>query len=49
MDLVCATAVIQHVTDQVFDLILAASYRILKPGGRIAFDVVVENDDWMSE
>jgi SAM-dependent methyltransferase len=50
VDLVYSFAVIQHVTDQVFDEILAASHRALNDNnGRIILHVVVDQQGWRNE
>ncbi|NNC99710.1 MAG: class I SAM-dependent methyltransferase [Gammaproteobacteria bacterium] len=57
VDLVYSFAVIQHVTDEVFDAILEASFRILKANGQILLHVVVDQEqqgwrnerDWVAE
>lgn len=49
IDLIYSFAVIQHVTDQVFDRILDTSYKALKDNGRIVFHVVVDQQGWRDE
>lgn len=49
LDLVYSFAVIQHVTDQVFEQILDTSWQKLKDNGRIVFHVVVDQQQVASE
>lgn len=49
IDLIYSFAVIQHVTDQVFDRILDTSYKALKDRGRIVFHVVVDQQGWRDQ
>ena len=49
IDLIYSFAVIQHVTDQVFDEILDTSYKALKDTGNIVFHVVVDQQGWRNE
>src|SRR5215203_4381170 len=49
LDVVYSFAVIQHVTDQVLDEILESCTRKLKPGGKLVFQVQLEDPQWRSE
>ncbi|WP_455222334.1 class I SAM-dependent methyltransferase, partial [Kaarinaea lacus] len=49
IDLIYSFAVIQHVTDKIFDSILDTSNRKLKDGGKIVFHVVVDQQGWRGE
>ncbi len=49
VDLVYSFAVIQHVTDDVFALILENCARKLKAGGKLLIHIVCDAPDWKSE
>jgi ubiquinone/menaquinone biosynthesis C-methylase UbiE len=49
LDLVYSFAVIQHVTDQIFDRILEKAYRLLKENGRLVFHIIVEQQSLQNE
>jgi SAM-dependent methyltransferase len=49
LDLIVSFAVIQHVTDDVYDGILENCHKKLKSDGRVLFHVELENDRWKSE
>jgi len=48
-DLSYSFAVVQHVTDAVFQEILCGIYNRLKPGGRIAIHIVIDDINWRTE
>jgi 2-polyprenyl-3-methyl-5-hydroxy-6-metoxy-1,4-benzoquinol methylase len=49
VDAVYSFAVIQHVTDEILSDILAFCLRKLKPGGKLIFQVQLEDKAWRSE
>jgi SAM-dependent methyltransferase len=49
LHVVCSFAVIQHVTDEGLEQILAICARKLKPGGRLVWQVQLEGANWRSE
>ena len=49
IDLVYSFAVIQHVTDEVFEKILREWRRIVKPGGRVLCHIVLDDSGWKPE
>jgi SAM-dependent methyltransferase len=49
IDLAYSFAVIQHVTDVIFRLILSNAHRTLKPGGKLVLHVVLEEDGWKAQ
>jgi SAM-dependent methyltransferase len=49
VDIVYSFAVIQHVTDEVFDEILGTFYHLLKDGGTALCHIVVDQPTWKSE
>lgn len=49
LDLVYSIAVIQHVTDEVFDALLAVCWTKLKPGATILLHMPIDQPDWRSE
>lgn len=49
IDLSYSFAVIQHVTDEVFEQILKNVRRVLKPQGQLAFHVVLQEQGWKAQ
>ncbi|MEZ5307534.1 MAG: methyltransferase domain-containing protein [Pyrinomonadaceae bacterium] len=49
LDAVYSFAVIQHLTDEVFELVLKNCRRMLKPGGKIVFHIQLKDDVWRTE
>jgi len=49
LDLIYSFAVIQHVTDEVYDHILENCERLIKDDGKIVFHVELDGDNWKSE
>lgn len=49
LDLIYSFAVIQHVTDEVYDTILDSCSKLLKDDGKIIFHVELESELWKSE
>ncbi|MCW5959354.1 MAG: class I SAM-dependent methyltransferase [Pyrinomonadaceae bacterium] len=49
LDAVCSFAVIQHLTDEVFEIVLENCRKKLKQGGRLVFHVQLEDDVWKPE
>jgi SAM-dependent methyltransferase len=49
IDLICAFAVIQHVTDAVLANILLEWRRVLRPGGKAICHVVLNDEGWRTE
>lgn len=49
VDLSYSFAVIQHVTDDVFEQILNNVFRVLKPRGELTFHVVLQEEGWKAQ
>jgi 2-polyprenyl-3-methyl-5-hydroxy-6-metoxy-1,4-benzoquinol methylase len=49
IDLIYSFAVIQHVTDAIFKMILATMYEKLKKGGKLIIHVVIDEENWRME
>ena len=49
LDAIFSFAVIQHLTDEVFELVLKNSRRKLKKGGMIIFHIQLDDEIWKSE
>jgi SAM-dependent methyltransferase len=49
VDLIYSFAVIQHITDDVFQSVLREWRRVLRPGGIVVCHIVVNRADWRSE
>jgi len=49
LDLIYSFAVIQHISDELFRILLKDFYRWLKPGGRAVLHIVVDDGEWKTE
>lgn len=49
IDVVVSFAVIQHLSDEIFSLVLENCRQKLKPGGRIVFQIQLTDDVWKTE
>ncbi|MDH3494443.1 MAG: methyltransferase domain-containing protein [Acidobacteriota bacterium] len=49
VDAVYSFAVIQHLTDDVFETVLANCASKLRPGGKLLLHIQLESDDWRTE
>ncbi len=49
IDTVISFAVIQHISDEIYNLILANCWRKLRPGGRLLFQVQLLEPGWRTE
>jgi SAM-dependent methyltransferase len=49
LDVVYSFAMVQHITDEVFELVLGNCRRILKQGGRLILHIQLSDPDWRSE
>lgn len=46
LDLIYSFAMVQHLTDDVFDMVMENCRRKLKPGGRLVMHIQLVNDIW---
>lgn len=49
LDAVYSFAVIQHLTNEVFEIVLKNCYRKLKPGGQLLLHIQLNDETWKSE
>lgn len=49
LDVIYSFAMVQHVTDEVFEIVLANCSRKLKPGGRLVLHIQLIDDVWKTE
>ena len=49
VDVVVSFAMIQHISDEIFERVLANMYRKLKPGGRAVLHIQLIDDVWKTE
>ena len=49
LDTIYSFAMVQHLSDEVFDLVLANCSRMLKPGGRLVLHIQMIDDVWKTE
>jgi SAM-dependent methyltransferase len=48
-DVIVSFAMIQHISDEIFDRVLANMHRKLKPGGRLILHIQLIDDVWRTE
>lgn len=49
VDIVFSFAMVQHISDEILEMVLGNMRRKLKPGGRLALHIQLTNDDWKTE